>query len=72
MKIQLMAKSRFDIKPTSKGWRDRWPLDKGMRLDHFHLSPTVSDRLMSGDVDRWVRGEENASDHAPAWIVLDR
>ena len=23
-------------------------------------------------VDRWVRGEENASDHAPAWIVLDR
>jgi exodeoxyribonuclease III len=24
-----------------------------------------------GGVDRWVRGEENASDHAPAWIVLD-
>jgi len=51
--------------------RNRWPLDKGMRLDHFLLSPTVCDRLVHGAVDRWVRGEENASDHAPAWIVLD-
>ena len=46
-------------------------LDKGMRLDHFLLSPAVRDRLVDGGVDRWVRGEENASDHAPAWIVLD-
>jgi exodeoxyribonuclease-3 len=51
--------------------RNRWALDKGMRLDHFLLSPTVSDGLVQGGVDRWVRGEENASDHAPAWIVLD-
>jgi len=51
--------------------RNRWPLDKGMRLDHFLLSPTVRDRLSVGGVDRWVRGEENASDHAPAWIELD-
>ena len=51
--------------------RNRWALDKGMRLDHFLLSPTVSDRLVRGGVDRWVRGEENASDHAPAWIVLN-
>ena len=50
--------------------RNRWPLDKGMRLDHFLLSPTVCDRLVDGGVDRWVRGEENASDHAPAWVVL--
>ena len=52
--------------------RNRWPLDKGMRLDHFLLSPTACDRLVHGGVDRWVRGEDNASDHAPAWIVLDR
>ena len=50
--------------------RNRWPLDKGMRLDHLLLSPTVGERLIQGGVDRWVRGEENASDHAPAWIVL--
>jgi exodeoxyribonuclease III len=51
--------------------RNRWPLDKGMRLDHLLLSPTACGRLLHGGVDRWVRGEENASDHAPAWIVLD-
>jgi exodeoxyribonuclease-3 len=51
--------------------RERWPLDKGMRLDHFLLSPAMSERLTDGGVDRWVRGEENASDHAPAWITLD-
>jgi exodeoxyribonuclease-3 len=51
--------------------RDRWPADKGMRLDHFLLSPDLAERLADGGVDRWVRGEENASDHAPAWIVLD-
>ena len=51
--------------------RNRWALDKGMRLDHFLLSPAVSDHLVRGGVDRWVRGEENASDHAPAWIELD-
>jgi exodeoxyribonuclease III len=50
---------------------ERWPKDKGMRLDHFLLSPGMSDRLVDGGVDRWVRGEVNASDHAPAWIMLD-
>jgi len=51
--------------------RERWPLDKGMRLDHLLLSPEISERLADGGVDRWVRGEENASDHAPAWIVIE-
>jgi exodeoxyribonuclease-3 len=51
--------------------RGRWQADKGMRLDHFLLSPKLSDTLIDAGVDRWVRGEENASDHAPAWIVLD-
>jgi len=50
--------------------RDRWLKDKGMRLDHLLLSPETSERMIDGDVDRWVRGEENASDHAPAWVTL--
>jgi exodeoxyribonuclease-3 len=50
--------------------RERWPADKGMRLDHFLLSPTMSNKLVNGGVDRWARGEPNASDHAPAWIEL--
>jgi exodeoxyribonuclease III len=49
----------------------RWEKDKGMRLDHLLLSPPISNKLVGGGVDRWVRGEENASDHAPAWVLLD-
>jgi exodeoxyribonuclease III len=48
----------------------RWPADKGMRLDHLLLSPAISTRLVHGGVERWLRGEENASDHAPACIVI--
>ena len=51
--------------------RERWLADKGMRLDHFLLSPELSEKLVDGGVDRWVRGEVNASDHAPAWITLN-
>jgi exodeoxyribonuclease III len=50
---------------------ERWPNDKGMRLDHFLLSPNLADRLLTGGVDRWARGQVNASDHAPTWITLD-
>src|SRR6266568_343045 len=50
---------------------ERWQKDKGMRLDHFLLSPNLSVRLVDGGVDRWARGRENASDHAPTWIMLD-
>lgn len=50
---------------------ERWPKDKGMRLDHFLLSPKAAEHLVDGGVDRWVRGEANASDHAPTWITLD-
>jgi exodeoxyribonuclease III len=50
---------------------ERWQKDKGMRLDHFLLSPNLSAQLVDGGVDRWARGQENASDHAPTWIVLD-
>jgi len=65
------------LKPEGPLWtfwdyeRNRWQSDKGMRLDHVLLSPGMSERLIDGGVDRWVRGEENASDHAPAWVTLD-
>ena len=50
---------------------ERWQKDKGMRLDHLLLSPNLAARLVDGGVDRWARGQENASDHAPTWIMLD-
>ena len=49
---------------------ERWQADKGMRLDHLLLSPQLAPLLIDAGVDRWVRGEDNASDHAPAWIAL--
>jgi exodeoxyribonuclease-3 len=51
--------------------RNRWPRDAGLRLDHLLLSPALAPRLRKAGVDRMMRGEEGASDHAPAWIVLD-
>ena len=50
--------------------RNRWPRDAGLRLDHLLLSPVLAPRLIKAGVDRTVRGEEGASDHAPLWIVL--
>jgi hypothetical protein len=50
--------------------RKRWERDAGLRLDHILLSPAPSNRLEDAGVDRDVRGRENASDHAPVWIVL--
>lgn len=50
--------------------RMRWPRNAGLRIDHLLLSPDLANRLAAAGVDRAVRGEPGASDHAPAWIEL--
>jgi exodeoxyribonuclease III len=50
--------------------RNRWERDAGLRIDHLLLNPKAAERLVDAGVDREVRGEKGASDHAPAWIVL--
>ena len=50
--------------------RDRWRRNTGLRLDHLLLSPPLASRLVEAGVDREVRGQVGASDHAPAWITL--
>ena len=50
--------------------RNRWPRDAGLRLDHLLLSKKLARRLKDAGVDREVRGEPEASDHAPAWVEL--
>jgi len=47
-----------------------WQRDLGFRLDHLLCSPEAADRLRGAGVDRWARGEEKASDHAPTWVEL--
>jgi exodeoxyribonuclease III len=51
-------------------WRNRYERDDGLRLDHLLLSPELARRLRKTGVDSVIRGKENASDHAPAWVLL--
>ena len=66
------------LHPSDAPWtywsylRERWPRDKGLRIDHLLVSPNLVDDLRAAGVDRWVRGLEGASDHAPTWIEIDR
>ena len=51
-------------------FRQHWPRDAGLRIDHLLLNAELATRLKAAGVDRWVRGLEGASDHAPTWIEL--
>jgi exodeoxyribonuclease-3 len=51
-------------------FRNAWSRDAGLRLDHILLNPALASRLRAGGVDRSVRGQEKASDHAPTWITV--
>jgi exodeoxyribonuclease-3 len=50
--------------------RERWRRDAGLRIDHLLLSAPLGSRLAEAGIDRDVRGQKGASDHAPAWIML--
>lgn len=52
-------------------FRNAFPRNAGLRIDHLLLSPPLHDRLLAADVDRHVRGWEKSSDHAPVWIDID-
>jgi len=47
-----------------------WPADKGIRIDHFLLSPSVTDRIKDCIIDKEPRGEESPSDHTPVVLTL--
>ncbi|VXC16111.1 Exodeoxyribonuclease III [Burkholderia sp. 8Y] len=51
-------------------FRQHWQTNSGLRIDHLLLSKDLATRLQDAGVDKWVRGEPHASDHAPAWVVL--
>jgi len=51
-------------------FRNAYPRDAGLRIDHFLVSPSVKKRLQNCEVDKHVRGWEKSSDHAPVWISL--
>jgi exodeoxyribonuclease III len=70
--VDAIRKVHGDV-PIYTYWdykRNRWPRDAGLRIDHLLLSKETGTRLADAGVDRAVRGEDGASDHAPAWIEL--
>ncbi len=65
---------RYPKEPVYTFWdyfRKHWERDAGLRIDHLLLNKTIAPALVDAGVDRWVRGLEKASDHAPTWITLD-
>jgi exodeoxyribonuclease-3 len=52
-------------------FRKHWERNAGLRIDHFLLNAQLAPCLTAAGVDRWVRGEPHASDHAPTWAELD-
>jgi len=51
-------------------FRNAWPRDAGIRIDHLLLNNPSAKRLKAAGVDRSVRGLPKTSDHAPVWIEL--
>ncbi len=52
-------------------FRKHWERNAGLRIDHLLLNGPLAPCLVEAGVDSWVRGQEHASDHAPAWVRLD-
>jgi exodeoxyribonuclease III len=50
-------------------FRQAFERNRGVRIDHFLLSPSLTARLVSCEIDKEPRGQEKPSDHAP--ILLD-
>ena len=51
-------------------FRNHWPRNAGLRIDHLLLNRALAPRFVAAGVDRWVRDLPKASDHAPVWIEL--
>jgi exodeoxyribonuclease-3 len=47
-----------------------WQRDRGLRIDHLLLSPTVAERLVMVTPDKAERGLDQPSDHVPVVLEL--
>lgn len=47
-----------------------WQRDRGLRIDHALLSPTLAERLVSAESDKDERDQLQPSDHVPVVIRL--
>ncbi len=51
--------------------RNAYARDAGLRIDHMLLNCRAAACLVDAQVDRYVRGWDKSSDHAPVWIELE-
>ena len=47
-----------------------WQRNKGLRIDHFLISDSMLGNLKNIEIDKYTRGNERPSDHAPIKCVL--
>jgi exodeoxyribonuclease-3 len=51
-------------------FRQAFQNNRGMRIDHFWLSPTLANRLEGCEIDKGPRAQEKASDPTPIIVTL--
>jgi exodeoxyribonuclease-3 len=51
-------------------FRKAFENNRGIRIDHFLLSPALASRLEKCEIDRGPRGQEKPSDHTPIIVTL--
>jgi len=51
-------------------FRKAFEHNRGVRIDHFLLSPPLAERLTGCEIDRAPRAQEKPSDHTPIIVEL--
>lgn len=64
----------FEQPPATFSWWDYrmlgFPKNRGLRIDHILLSPSLAQRCVASRIDRNARKGEKPSDHAPVIVEL--
>jgi exodeoxyribonuclease-3 len=51
-------------------FRQAFQNNRGIRIDHFLLSPNLAERLVRCEIDKGPRAQERPSDHTPIMVEL--
>jgi exodeoxyribonuclease-3 len=51
-------------------FRQAFEHNRGIRIDHFLLSPKLADRLIDCEIDRTPRAQVRPSDHTPVILTI--
>ena len=51
-------------------FRKAFEMNRGVRIDHFLLSPNMAERLVGCEIDKGPRGQERPSDHTPIVVTF--